>query len=240
MPLVRLDKIITDTGLCSRRSAKEQIKAGHVSVNGRVVTDAAEKFDPETVRISLDGEEIDSSEHIYVMLHKPAGLLSATKDPRKPTVLDLMPMEWCRRGLFPVGRLDKDTTGFLILTDDGDFAHRVISPKSRIPKLYEAEVDGTASEEDERAFAEGIVLADGTQCLPARLERLGSGLVYVEVYEGKYHQVKRMLASRRLPVTALRRLRIGDLPLDESLQPGEYRLLTNDELNRIYPGFLSK
>ena len=240
MPLVRLDKIITDTGLCSRRNAKERVRQGLITVDGRVVTDPAAKFDPTRTHIEVEGETIEAPGHIYVMLHKPEGLLSATKDPRKPTVLDLMPPEWKRRGLFPVGRLDKDTTGFLILTDDGDFAHRVISPKSRIPKLYEAQVEGSATPEDVQAFAGGIVLADGTKCLPARLECCRDGLVRVEVYEGKYHQVKRMLASRRLPVQKLCRLQIGDLPLDEQLAPGEYRLLTKEELEKIYPGFLSK
>ena len=240
MPLVRLDKILTDTGLCSRSSAKERIRRGAVAVDGRPVTDAAAKFDPAQVSITVDGAPIDGPGHVYVMLHKPDGLLSATKDPRKPTVLDLMPEEWKRRGLFPVGRLDKDTTGFLIMTDDGDFAHRVISPKSRIPKLYEATVEGQGTREDVEAFEQGLVLGDGLQCLPAKLELRSPGVVRVEVFEGKYHQVKRMLGSRRMPVLTLKRLRIGDLWLDERLQPGEYRLLTNEELRQILPDFLSK
>ena len=240
MPLLRLDKLISDTGECSRSKARERIRAGRVAVDGAVVTDPGLRIDPELSRVALDGEKMDDRGHLYVMLHKPAGLLTATRDPRKPTVLDAMPEAWKRRGLFPVGRLDKDTTGLLLLTDDGAFAHRVISPKSRIPKLYEAVVDGVPTPEDTEAFRQGIELKDGTRCLPAVLEDLGDGRVRVEVFEGKYHQIKRMLGSRRLPVKELRRLRIGGLWLDASLAPGEYRRLTEQELALLGEGLLSK
>ena len=240
MPLVRLDKLITDSGVCSRRQAKELIRRGEVTVNGVPVTDPTVKADPSAVRVTVSGRETDSAEHIYIMLNKPAGLLSATTDPHKPTVLDLMPPEWKRRGLFPVGRLDKDTTGLLLLTDDGDFAHRVISPKSGVPKLYEATVEGAATEADVHAFKEGIVLGDGTKCLPATLIPLSGGRVQVEVFEGKYHQVKRMLGSRMLPVRQLKRLKVGTLSLDDSLGEGEYRRLTESEVQNIWPGLLSK
>ena len=240
MSLLRLDKLISDTGECSRSQARERIRAGRVAVDGVVVTDPGLRIDPELSRIALDGEEMGDRGHLYVMLHKPAGLLTATRDPRKPTVLDAMPEAWKRRGLFPVGRLDKDTTGLLLLTDDGAFAHRVISPKSRIPKLYEAVVDGVPTPEDAEAFRRGIELKDGTRCLPAALEDLGDGRVRVEVFEGKYHQIKRMLGSRRLPVKELKRLRIGGLWLDDSLAPGEYRRLTEQELARLGEGLLSK
>ena len=233
MSLVRLDKLLTDTGYCSRSQAKNLIRRGKVKVDGRFVTDAAEKFDPESVSLVVEGTPLRSAEHLYVMLHKRAGVLTASRDARKPTVLDDLPEAWKRRGLFPVGRLDKDTTGLLLLTDDGAFAHRVISPKSRIGKLYEALVDGTPSPEDFVAFERGIELKDGTECLPASLEDLGGGRVRVEVYKGKYHQVKRMLASRQLPVKELKRLRIGSLWLDETLAPGEYRLLTPADLEKI-------
>ena len=202
--------------------------------------DPAEKFDPDTVSLTVDGEPIDGPGHIYIMLNKPAGVLTATRDPRKPTVVDAMPEEWKRRGLFPVGRLDKDTTGLLLLTDDGVFAHKVISPKSHVSKLYEAVVDGTPCEADFAAFRGGIVLRDGTQCLPAELIDLGGGRVQVEVFEGKYHQVKRMLGSRQMPVLHLKRLRIGGLWLDSSLAEGEYRRLTPEEIQKIQPDILSK
>ena len=240
MPLVRLDKFITDTGACSRSQARERIRRGGVRIGGKVVTDPARKIDPASDVVTMDGARLGREEHIYVMLHKPAGLLTATRDPRKPTVLDAMPVEWKRRGLFPVGRLDKDTTGLLLLTDDGSFAHRVISPKSHVSKLYRARVDGAPSPLDVEAFAAGIELKDGTQCLPARLEDLGGGMVRVEIYEGKYHQIKRMLASRGLPVLELHRERVGDLWLDPALAPGEYRLLMRAEIERIAPGILSK
>lgn len=240
MPLKRLDKLITDTGICSRSQARDRIRSGSVSVDGTVVRDAAAKFDSDVVRVLVDGQPIGDSGHLYVMLHKPEGLLSASRDTRKPTVLDLMPAEWRRRGLFCVGRLDKDTTGLLLLTDDGDFAHRVISPKSRIPKIYVATVEGVPTEADAAAFREGIVLKDGLECLPAELTILGPGRVEVMVYEGKYHQVKRMLASRLLPVTALHRRRIGELELDSALAPGQYRLLSPEELALLGEGLLSK
>ena len=213
MPLVRLDKILTDTGLCSRSQAREIIRRGRAAVNGTPCADPAAKFDPEAVSLTVDGE---------------------------PTVVDAMPEDWKRRGLFPVGRPDKDTTGLLLLTDDGTFAHKVISPKSHVSKLYEAVVDGTPCEADFAAFREGIVLRDGTQCLPAELIDLGGERVQVEVFEGKYHQVKRMLGSRQMSVLQLKRLRIGGLWLDGSLAEGEYRRLTPEEIEKIRPDILSK
>lgn len=240
MPLVRLDKLLTDTGLCSRSQAREIIRRGRAAVNGTPCADPAAKFDPASASITVDGEPIDGAGHIYIMLHKPGGVLTATRDPRKPTVVDTMPEDWKRRGLFPVGRLDKDTTGLLLLTDDGTFAHKVISPKSHVSKLYEAVVDGVPQQEDFAAFRDGLVLRDGTCCLPAELIDLGGGRVQVEVFEGKYHQVKRMLASRRMPVLALKRLRIGGLWLDETLAEGEYRRLSIEEIEKIRPGILSK
>ena len=240
MALVRLDKYITDTGACSRSRARDRVRAGAVSVDGSVVTDPARKIDPETSLVTLDGEVLGREEHIYVMLHKPAGVLTASRDARRPTVLDAMPESWKRRGLFPVGRLDRDTTGLLLLTDDGAFAHRVISPRSGVSKLYLAEVDGVPTAADVQAFTAGIELKDGTKCLPARLEILGNGRVRIEICEGKYHQIKRMLASRQLPVRTLHREKIGALALDPELKPGEYRKLKQEELNSIVPGNLSK
>ena len=240
MSQIRLDKYITDAGLCSRSQARDWIRRGRVAVDGIVVRDPAARYGTESISVSVDGMPLEKPGHIYVMLNKAAGVLTATRDPRKPTVLDAMPDEWKRRGLFPVGRLDKDTTGFLILTDDGVFAHGVISPKNHIPKLYEAVVDGTPTTEDIDAFRDGIELKDGTKCLPAGLEPVGGSTVRVEVYEGKYHQIKRMLGSRRLPVKSLSRLRIGSVWLDERLKPGEYRLMTPEEIDAVCPGYMSK
>ena len=239
MSLVRLDKYIADTGACSRSQARDRIRGGAVSVDGETILDPAQKIDPNAA-VVMDGERLGREEHVYVMLNKPAGLLTATRDPRRPTVLDAMPEHWKRRGLFPVGRLDKDTTGLLLLTDDGAFAHRVISPKSHVSKIYLARREGTPGEADAAAFAAGIVRRDGTRCLPARLELLGGELVRVEIFEGKYHQIKRMFGSRQLPVTELHRESIGGLVLDGTLAPGEYRELTRAELEQIAPGILSK
>ena len=188
-----------------------------------------EKFDP-SARICVDGARLDCTQTRYLMLYKPAGVLSATEDPRQRTVLDLLPEHLRRQGLFPVGRLDRDTTGLLLLTNDGAFAHRVISPKSHVPKRYRAVLDGSLGEADVRAFEEGIVLPDGTRCLPAVLELPEANVGLVTVYEGKYHQVKRMFAAVCKTVLALHRERIGSLALDGALRPGEFRELSSEEI----------
>lgn len=228
----RLDKILSEAGIAGRRELKNIIKSGRVSVNDIIVTKADAKFDENSVTITVDGTKISSEQYVYYMLNKPRGVVSATEDSSDQTVIDLLPEQLKRRGLFPVGRLDKDTTGLLILTDDGDYAHRVISPKSHVDKRYCAETDGITNEEDVRAFAEGICLKDGTVCLSARLEATGTNTCYVTIVEGKYHQVKRMLASRGKPVQALHRCSIGKLVLDESLNPGEFRQMTQQEVEQ--------
>lgn len=225
----RLDKILSDAGVDGRRALKDLIKSGRVAVNGVTAKKAEEKFDETSVIITVDGEEIDLHTMVYYMLYKPEGVVSATEDPQEKTVLDLLPEQIRRKGVFPVGRLDKDTTGILLLTNDGDYAHKIISPKSHVDKRYRAVTDGITDEEDVRAFAEGIVLRDGTQCLPAKLEITGTEVCHVTVVEGKYHQVKRMLASRQKPVERLHRCSIGGLILDENLAPGEFRTLTVEE-----------
>jgi len=227
---MRIDKFICDTGLLGRRDARQYIRDGRVSVNGAAAASCDAKIDPEHDRVEVDGAPLTYSRFHYYVMNKPAGILTATEDKRQKTVLDLLPPELRRQGVFPVGRLDKDTTGLLLLTDDGDFAHRVISPKSEIKKVYRAHVDGEPTGADADAFAAGLVLGDGTKCLPAKLEILGGGDCLVTVMEGKYHQVKRMLASRGLPVKALHRLSVGGLRLDEKLAPGEFRKLEDDQL----------
>ncbi len=233
MPDIRLDKLISDCGLATRKEIKQMIKAGRVTVDGVVASAPEQKLDPERSAVTLDGETVCYKKFHYYMLNKPAGLLSATDDRKQKTVLDLVSPEMRKMGLFPVGRLDKDTTGLLLLTDDGEFAHKVISPKSEIVKVYRAVTDGAVNAGDVRAFAEGIVLADGTHCLPAVLKPLADGSCLVEVMEGKYHQVKRMLASRGKPVISLNRLSIGGLELDESLAQGEFREISEIELCRV-------
>jgi 16S rRNA pseudouridine516 synthase len=231
---IRLDKIVADTGKYSRREARELIRDGRLTVDGVTRESPEFKCDPDRAQIAVDGAPLSWSNFHYYMLDKPAGVLTATADRSQNTVIDLLPPEIRRQGLFPVGRLDKDTTGLLILTNDGDFAHRVISPKSEIRKLYLAETDGTPTADDVRAFAEGLTLGDGTRCLPAKLEPLGECRCLVTVFEGKYHQVKRMLASRGKPVKSLRRLTIGTLQIDEDLGAGGFRKLTEDEKNALF------
>ncbi|MEY8402650.1 pseudouridine synthase [Oscillospiraceae bacterium 44-34] len=230
----RIDKLLCSTGRWSRREIKDLIRQGRVLANGVLMRKGEEKVDPASVILSVDGQRMDCAPYIYVMLHKPAGLLSATEDRRQATVLDLLPTELRRRGLFPVGRLDKDTTGLLLLTDDGDLTHRILSPRKHVDKVYLAQVEGRVDTEDVQALAAGIVLEDGLCCLPAGLEPLGDGSrCMVTLREGKYHQVKRMLAARGKPVLSLHRVAMGPLTLDEGLEAGTWRFLTGSETARL-------
>ncbi len=225
----RLDKLLSDAGVAGRRELKQMIRQGRVQVDGRTVTVPEEKFDEKTAVVTVDGGTISTVGTYYYMMDKPAGVVTATEDRTEPTVLDLLPAAVRRQGVFPVGRLDKDTTGLLLLTNDGDFAHQVISPKSCIEKCYVAKVDGIPDDGDVQAFREGIELKDGTVCLPAVLEIDGTDTCRVIVREGKYHQVKRMLASRGKTVMTLRRVSVGGLLLDENLSPGCIRPLSQEE-----------
>ena len=226
----RIDKLLCATGRWSRREIKDLVRQGRVLADGRAVRRPEEKVDPSAVSLVVDGERVDCSPCVYVMLHKPAGLLSATEDRSQPTVVELLPEDLRRRGLFPVGRLDKDTTGLLLLTDDGGLAHRLLSPRSHVDKVYLAQVEGRVDEGDRAALAAGLALADGTACLPAGLEPIGDGSrCLVTLREGKYHQVKRMLAARGKPVSALHRISMGPLTLDEGLKPGKWRFLSGAE-----------
>ena len=226
----RVDKLLSSTGRWSRKEVKDLIRQGRVAADGRMVVRPEEKLDRLTAGLTVDGELVDCCPYVYVMLHKPAGILSATVDACQPTVLDSLPQELRRRDLFPVGRLDKDVTGLLLLTDDGNLAHRLLSPKRHVDKVYLAEVDGKVDVGDVRALEAGMVLADGLRCLPAGLEPLGDGSAcLVTLREGKYHQVKRMLAARGKPVRSLHRISMGPLTLDEALKPGEWRFLRPQE-----------
>ena len=229
----RLDKVLAATGRWSRREVKLLVKQGQVRVNGAAASSAEEKLDPETAAVTVGGQTVVLQKHTYIMLHKPAGVLSATEDSRQKTVLELLPPELRRRGLSPVGRLDKDTEGLLLLTDDGELAHRLLSPKYHVDKRYYAEVDGLLGLADADAFAKGMTLDDGLVCLPAGLELCGSGACIVTLQEGKFHQVKRMLAFRGAPVRYLKRLAMGPLALDPSLETGAFRELTAAEVSAL-------
>ena len=229
----RLDKIISATGKKSRREVREMVRQGRVLVDGKPAPAADMKVDPQTAVILLDGEPLGYEKFTYVMLHKPAGVLTATEDRRQETVLDLLPPELRRRALSPVGRLDKDTEGLLLLTNDGQLAHRLLSPKSHVDKVYYARVDGALEPGDIAAFAAGMTLGDGLECLPAGLEILSPTEAFVTLREGKFHQVKRMLAARGKPVLYLKRLSMGRLRLDPALAPGAWRLLTEEERSAL-------
>lgn len=229
----RLDKIISATGKKSRREVREMVRQGRVLVDGKPAPAADMKVDPQTAVILLDGEPLGYEKFTYVMLHKPAGVLTATEDRRQETVLDLLPPELRRRALSPVGRLDKDTEGLLLLTNDGQLAHRLLSPKSHVDKVYYARVGGALEPGDIAAFAAGMTLGDGLECLPAGLEILSPTEALVTLREGKFHQVKRMLAARGKPVLYLKRLSMGRLRLDPALAPGAWRMLTEEERSAL-------
>lgn len=225
----RLDKVLAATGQWSRKQAKELIKAGRVKVAGAAPRGPEDKVAPGT-SVTVDGRPIVTEKYLYLMLHKPAGVVSSTQDPRDRTVLDLLPRDLRGRDLFPVGRLDKDTEGLLLLTNDGPLAHELLAPGRHVEKVYYARVDGELTEEDRAAFAGGLTLGDGTVCRPAGLEILTpADRCLVTIQEGKYHQVRRMLASRGKPVRYLKRLSMGPLSLDPALPAGAWRPLSPEE-----------
>lgn len=225
----RLDKLLASTGRWSRKEVKDLVRMGRVTANGKIVGRPEEKYAPDAA-ITVDGECVYCGGMYYLMLHKPAGYISATDDPRQKTVLELLPEHLRRVGLFPAGRLDKDTEGLLLLTNDGVLAHELLSPKKHVDKTYFVRVDGILDETDTEAFQVGMTLGDGYTCLSAGLEILGrpdEGLVTLR--EGKYHQIKRMLAARGKPVIYLKRLTMGPLTLDDNLELGQWRELTQQE-----------
>ena len=226
----RLDKILANTGRWSRKEVRELVRAGRVTVNGVPVHSPEEKWDP-AAEFAVDGVSVSGERMVYLMLHKPAGLVSATEDPKQPTVLELLPDHLKRVGLFPAGRLDKDTEGLLLLTNDGVLAHRLLAPRRHVDKTYFVQVEGQLDETDVEAFSAGMTLGDGLVCMPAGLEVLGQpDTAIVTLREGKYHQIKRMLASRGKPVRYLKRLTMGPLKLDPALKRGEWRPLTEVEM----------
>ena len=228
----RLDKFLCDSGVGTRSQVKLILKAGRVAVDGKVERDNGRKIDPKVHIIKLDGEPLGGKRQIVVMLNKPAGYVTATEDAGDRTVMELLPDAYRYLDLKPVGRLDKATEGLLLFTNDGDLLHRLISPKKEVPKVYYARHEGTASEEDVAAFAAGLTLRAGSLCLPAKLEPLGAGESLITVCEGKYHQVRRMMASREMPVTYLERKQEGGLTLGD-LPRGAVRELTEAEIREL-------
>lgn len=232
----RIDKILASQGTLSRKDVKEMMKKGRVTVNGVIVKDSGFKIDAQKDKITIDGEKLSLKKHIYIMLNKPQGVVSASTSDEDETVVDLVPDELYRKGLFPAGRLDKDTTGFVLITDDGDFAHKILSPKNHIFKTYLARLEHKLTENDIKMLEDGITLGDGTTLKEAKVdvvEDSDSPLVQIMICEGKYHQVKRMFAAAGNKVVALHRSKMGELMLDESLKPGECREITADELEKI-------
>ena len=228
----RLDKVLCDCGIGTRSQVKAILKAGRVTVEGKWEKDGAKKIDPQSQKICLDGEVLSALGQVVVMLHKPAGFVTATEDRTERTVMELLPTQMKHWDLKPVGRLDKETEGLLLFTNDGDLLHRLITPSKGVKKVYEATHEGTPTEEDVLAFRAGLTLKDGTVCRPALLEILEPGKCRVTVEEGKYHQVRRMMASRGLPVTYLKRVEEGSLVLGD-LPLGEVRQLTEEEIQSL-------
>lgn len=235
MSLERLDKLVSSAGSVSRTDAKQLIKSGRVAVNGAVIKDCGFKTE-DTSEITIDGGSVTYKKYVYYMLNKPKGVLSASNDKSRETVVDIITADVKRNGLFPVGRLDKDTTGLLIVTDDGDFGHNVISPKSMIEKEYYVLVDKPITEKDISILEQGVTLVDGTKLRPAKVSVLSDDrcTVSIVITEGKYHEIKRMLGVVGAGVNELHRYRIGSVVLDDELDFGEYREMTHQELLCLY------
>lgn len=233
---MRVDKLLSNVGVASRAELKKYCKQGLISVNGKVINNPGVQVDSESDDIRFNGEKIVYREFVYIMLNKPDGYISATFDKCDPIVLDLIDQSYLVFEPFPVGRLDKDTEGLLVLTNDGQLAHRVLSPKKHVPKTYYAKIQGKVTEEDILAFEKGVILDDGYETMPSQLKILKSddmSEIELTIHEGKFHQVKRMFESVGKKVVYLKRLSMGKLKLDESLKLGEYRELTEEEVKLI-------
>lgn len=230
----RLDKYISSQSALSRREAQKAIRDKRVTVNGEVVRAVDLKTDPDSDTVTLDGQALSYKKNVYYMLNKPLGVVSATEDRIEKTVLDILPEELRRTGIFPAGRLDKDTTGLLILTDDGDYAHRMLSPKKHVDKRYIATLDRSPDDSICERFKEGITLGDGTLCKSGQAMILDNSRVEVVISEGKYHQVKRMFAALGYHVEALERIQVGALRLDPALSLGEVREMTAREADAVF------
>ncbi|MDO4531264.1 MAG: pseudouridine synthase [Bacillota bacterium] len=232
MAMERIDKIIASQGLYSRSDVKYMVNRKRITVDGKVVTSASQKADVDRNEILLDGKPFVVKKQIYLMLHKPMGYVSATEDKKQQTVLELVPAALKGRDIFPAGRLDKDTTGLMILTDDGVLAHNILSPKKHVQKIYRVELDIPVTEEMQKGFAEGVALNDGV-CKDAKLTILGEKTAEVTLREGRYHQIKRMFGCYGAKVVRLHRIAMGGLFLPEDLAEGECRELTAEELEKL-------
>ncbi len=233
--MIRLDKYLADMSVGTRGEVKKWIRQGRVQIDGQVVKSPELKLNTDCQEVICDGRKISYESFVYYMLHKPAGYVSATKDDKDKTVLDLI-TDKKRKDLFPVGRLDKDTEGLLLITNDGDLAHRLLSPKKHVDKLYYAKVEGSVTEEDKKRFGEGVCIGEREITKPAVLDILKSdeiSEIHLTIQEGKFHQVKRMFEAVDKKVIYLKRLSMGPLQLDENLKPGEYRELTKEEVSQL-------
>ncbi len=230
--MMRLDKMLAHMNYGTRKEVKELIRKGYVLVNGEVITDDDFKVDEINDEVIIADEKVQYKDKVYIMLNKPDGYISATYDSKDPTVIDLID-EYNYMDIFPVGRLDKDTHGLLLITNDGDLAHNLLSPKKHVDKKYFLKYDGIITEKGIKAFEEGIILDDGYKTIPAKLIDLGNNEAYVIIKEGKFHQVKIMMEKINCKVTYLKRVEFGSLKLDETLEEGKYRLLTEEELNSL-------
>lgn len=233
--MIRLDKYLADMGIGTRSETKKLIHQGKIMVDDEIVKVPEMKIDTKIQHVFYEGKDISYEEYEYYMLNKPAGVISATTDKAEQTVIDLI-VDKKRKDLFPVGRLDKDTEGLLLITNDGELAHNLLSPKKHVDKVYFAKVQGVVTDEDKRVFAEGVSIGNGEKAKPAVLEILKTDTVSeicLTIQEGKFHQVKRMFHAVEKEVIYLKRLSMGSLKLDETLKPGEYRVLTEEELKRL-------
>lgn len=236
---MRLDKLLANMGFGTRKTVKTLLKAKEVTVNGRVIKDGKSQVDPDKDKVVVAGEAVEYQEFVYFMLHKPQGVVSATNDNLHKTVIDLLAPKDQVLDPFPVGRLDKDTEGLLLLTNDGTLAHNLLSPKKHVDKCYKATINGIVNEQDILAFKNGITLNDGFNCQSAELDILSidvdaeQSIIQVTIHEGKFHQVKRMFEAVDKSVTYLKRLSMGNLKLDETLEIGKYRQLTEEELSSL-------
>lgn len=230
---MRLDRYLCELNIGSRSQVREFVKKGLVSVNGQVIRAADYKIEEQTDQVTFQGRELVYRKFVYYMLNKPQGVVSATQDNTAGTVVELLGAEG-RKDLFPVGRLDKDTEGLLLLTNDGELAHRLLSPKKHVDKTYQATLAHPLSEADIRLLEQGVDIGEDRPTMPAKVEALSEGVILLTIQEGKYHQVKRMLQAVGNQVTALKRIRFGKITLDEGLAPGAYRPLTPQEEKKLY------